>query len=407
MRWMMLLLILISAQVDALEGLENLELRVFQKNLGYQSEVDLTEGARSQKKAFNSGFFPTVNAIGGWQRNKTDELSSVETGYVGYLEGRANIFSGFKDYALAQAGNIDLQLAEIDLQLKKNELRLQLTEVISDMIYLHQFQDLLQEELAVTQSQRKMAGKKVSAGLTGPVDNLELDLRENEIEIELLNQKQMHAENHQKIIKLLGEDIADEELDKIRFSSVSSFQKSIQQFNSEKSIEFQRALLVKRKHELEQQQVQSEFYPQLDLTYAVGRLTPSDDSSLAFNENKFGVQLTIPLFSGFETYHRNKSLIFKTAAAEKNKNQVQLYVMTQYQVLKNRINDSISLIAISDRKLKNSQKYFDLTLAEYRRGIKNSPDLVGATDRLFSTKKRKLELHKELELLSLRLQQIY
>ena len=54
--------------------------------------------------------------------------------------------------------------------------------------------------------------------------------------------------------------------------------------------------------------------------------------------------------------------------------------------------------------MKNAQKYFELTLAEYRRGTKNSPDLVGATDRLFSTKKKTFELIKDLEILKTKLE---
>ena len=62
---------------------------------------------------------------------------------------------------------------------------------------------------------------------------------------------------------------------------------------------------------------------------------------------------------------------------------------------------------INDKKLVNSQKYFDLTLGEYKRGIKNSPDLVGATDRLFLAKKKKYELLKELEALKVKIENIF
>jgi hypothetical protein len=43
---------------------------------------------------------------------------------------------------------------------------------------------------------------------------------------------------------------------------------------------------------------------------------------------------------------------------------------------------------------------------EYKRGVKNSPDLVGATERWFSSQKRKYELLKELELAKIKLENL-
>ena len=51
----------------------------------------------------------------------------------------------------------------------------------------------------------------------------------------------------------------------------------------------------------------------------------------------------------------------------------------------------------------SAEKYYDLTLAEYKRGVKNSPDIVGATERYFDSKKKKIEIQKELELVQLQL----
>ena len=146
--------------------------------------------------------------------------------------------------------------------------------------------------------------------------------------------------------------------------------------------------------------------PTLDLTYAFGRITPSEESPIKFNESKFGVALTIPLFSGFETYYKTKSSNQQVLAAEKLKSQALIDVNTDFKILKNKINEIASLISINEKKLINTQKYFELTLGEYRRGIKNSSDLVGATDRLFATKKKKFELHKELEILKVKLENI-
>ena len=407
MKPVFLLLLILSTSARALEGIASLESLIYKKNLDYQAQINFVESKQALSKSGYSGFYPTLNAVGGYGQNKTDDLAVIQKGYLGYLEGRANLFRGFKDQALADQKNIDAKLSALDLEFKKRDLRLQLTEVVSDMIYLHGLQDVLQEELKVTLSQRQMAAKKVSAGLTGSVDNLELDLRENEIEIEIKQIDQLHSENHQKLVKLFGEDLKDSELDQVSFSEVSKIATVSKEMRSENSLSVQKAELLKSKYESEKSEAKSDFLPSLDLTYSVGRLTPSEESPTKFNESKYGIVLTVPLFSGLETYYKSKSATQQIAAADKLRYQAQIDVDSEFKILKSKIDEKILLNSINNKKLNIAQKYFELTLGEYRRGIKNSPDLVSATDRLFSSKKKKFELLKDLEILKIKLENIY
>ena len=407
MKLIFLLVLILSTRAHALEGITKLESLIYEKNLDYQAQVNSVESKQTLSKSGYSGFYPTLNAVGGWEQNKTDDLTVTQKGYLGYLEGRANLFRGLKDRALADQGDIDAKFSRLDLELKKRDLRLQLTDVVSDMIYLHGLQEVLQEELKVTLSQRQMAAKKVSAGLTGSVDNLELDLRENEIEIEIKQIDQLHSENHQKLVKLFGEDIKDSELDQVSFSEVTKIAAFSKEMRYENSLSVQKAELLKSKYESEKSEAKSDFLPSLDLTYSVGRLTPSEDTPTKFNESKYGIVLTVPLFSGFDTYYKSKSATQQIAAADKLRYQAQIDMESEFKILKNKIDEKISLNSINNKKLNIAQKYFELTLGEYRRGVKNSPDLVGATDRLFSSKKKKFELLKDLEVLKIKLENIY
>ena len=407
MKKYLLVVLFFSLNVRALEGTQNLETKLYQKNLEYQAQNDLVESKKALYKASYSGFYPTLNAVGGWGQNKTDDLPAVEKGYLVYLEGRANIFKGFKDHSVLKQREADLNISQIDLEFIKRDLRLQMTELVSEMIYHHRLQEILQEEFKTTQLQKQMAAKKVSAGLTGSVDNVEFDLRENEIEIEIKQIEQLHKEGHQKLIKQFGEDILDTDLENIVFSSAEKSVSSMGDFKYENNINYKKSELLKNKFELEKSEIKSEFMPSLDLTYAVGRITPSEDSPLKYNEYKYGIVLTVPLFSGFETYYKNKSATQQLASAEKLQNQKRIEIESDYSILKNKIKAIYSLYLINDKKLVNSQKYFDLTLGEYKRGIKNSPDLVGATDRLFLAKKKKYELLKELEALKVKIENIF
>ncbi len=388
----------------ALEGLDELSKSLYQKNQEIKSLEKNIESKEALSSSSNSAYYPTLNAVGGWGQNKTDDLSTTQKGYLGYVEGRLNLFRGFKDQSIGNQQEIDVQISKLELESKKRELRMQLTDIASDMIYLHKIQSILDEENKVTQTQKQMAAKKVAAGLTGSVDNLEFELRENEIQIELKQVFQKHQEVHQKLIKLYGEDIADSELEKLEYSHFENLSKDPEQVKIENTIEYQKAELGERRSEFEKKEIKSDFMPSVDFTYSVGRLTPSEESPIKFDESRYAIQLTIPLFSGFETYNKTKAASLSLTSKQMLKLQKRNDIQSEFNILKTKMSELSALFQINEKKLVSSQKYFDMTLAEYRRGIKNSPDLVSATERLFSSKKKKYEILKELEIAKVKIE---
>lgn len=397
-----ILVILLSSSANALVGTDNLTSKLFAKSPELASLNQQLESKEALYSSGRSGFYPAFSAVGGWAENKTDELAVTQKGYIGYIEGRYNLFNGFKDQSLLNQGEIEYKLMKLEVEAKQRELKTVLTEIASDMILLHQYQVILGEEYEITQEQKQMAAKKVAAGLTGSIDSLEFNLRESELQIERNQIDRLHNEAHQNLIKLFGEDITDQDLSVIEFSSVDNLSFQNKKLALENTLESQKARLNILRAEYEKSQRRAEFLPKLDLTLNVGRLTPSEKTPTQFNESKYGITLTLPLFSGLDTYYKVKASKYKLAAAEKNKTQMQNDVTVEFNVLKGRASELIQLYRINESKIINSKKYFDMTLVEYKRGVKNSPDLVGATERQFSAKKKKFEILKELELLKVK-----
>ncbi len=391
-----------SQQCLALEGLGNLENNLLKKNLEIKALENNIESKQALVGATRSGLYPTLTAIGGVGQNRTDDILVNEKGYIGYLEGRLNLFRGFRDQASHNIKELDLKFSILELESRKRELRSQLVEIASDMIFYHKFQNILEDELKIAQSQKKMALKKVSAGLTGSVDNLEFELRESEVLIEQKQVSQQHLEAHQKLIKIMGEDISDAAMNGLEFSGVEKLQQASREIKIENTIDYQKISLTQERLEQEKKEIKADFLPALDFNYSFGRITPSDENPVKFNENKLSLLLTIPLFSGFDNYYKTKSVTFAQEAAVYSKNQRIKDIQADLDIARARILQLSSLFEINEKRALQSQKYFDLTLVEYRRGIKNSPDLVSASDRLFNSKKRKYEILKELETLNIK-----
>lgn len=379
---------------------QELENKLFENNQEIQAFESQVLAQENLKKSLYSSYLPSLNAVGGWAKNKTDE--DDQKGQVGYLQGTANLFSGFRDQSNIEIEDQKLNLARIGLETQKRKLREELTDVLTTMIGLHQLEKILDEEFKVTQIQKQMAAKKVSAGLTSTVDNLEFGLRESEIQIQRRNIVQSHEEAHQKLNALFNEEVKDEDINNIDFLTLEELKKNLNILNFKNHPLLQKSQTEKTIAELEKRSVNSEFFPKLDLSYSFGRLTPTE-TDFKYNESQVALLITIPLFSGLETVYKRKSAISAVSARERELTQVGLNTKSQFERLKTKFSELTDLYQINEKKLVYAEKYYNLTLAEYKRGVKNSPDLVGATERFFDSKKKKIELQKELELVRVQL----
>lgn len=398
----LLLNLFLGLKAFAVEGLSNLEQQLGEKNQTLNALKNELQARESTLTSSYSHYYPTLNAIGGWDEARVDDPGNNDKGYFGYIDGRVNLFNGFKHSLVSKQIKIEALLTEVEYEQTKRELKRQLTEVASEMIYLHKLQEILVEEENVTKSQKTWAGKKVSAGLTSSVDNLEFDLRQEEIRIQQRQIDQLHQESHLKLVQLFGVDIPDGDLDKLAFTSPSKTTALIS-FSPEQNLENRKANLRKELIEIEKKSVKADFMPSVDFVYSFGRLTPSQNTPVNFNESKYGLRIVIPLFTGFETFYKSRSAQANLTSTKARVHQTQIDSQSHFKSLTEKMRELDDLYAINERKLISSKKYFDMTVSEYKRGIKNSPDLVGATERWFSTQKRKYELLKDLEFTKVRI----
>jgi outer membrane protein TolC len=392
-------------EAHAIEGFFSLEQQLNEQNQTLSALKKELQSKESLLQSSYSPLYPSLSAVAGWGQNRMDNPEESNQGYFGYLEGRLNLFNGLKDIAISDQKEIEVQLKKLEYENSRLEIRLALAETMGNMIYLHKLQTILNDEARITKDQKMMAAKKVSSGLTSSVDNLELDLREKEIEIQQKQIDQLHRESHAKLFELFGQDIPDTELDKMTFDSIEKL-RYVKSFNEQNNIEVQRAQLVLILSHLEQKELRADFMPSVDFVYSFGRLTPSETSPVKMNESKYGIQVSIPLFSGFSTIHKNTAGKYETLAKKSRATQAVLSSQSSFNSLKEKLQELSDLYEINEAKLVTSKKYFEMTVSEYKRGIKNSPDLVGATERWFNSQKKKLELLKELELTKTRIENL-
>ena len=114
------------------------------------------------------------------------------------------------------------------------------------------------------------------------------------------------------------------------------------------------------------------------------------------------LKLTLPLFSGFETLNSRRSAAAKTAAIELNLQSQSKILLAELENTLDEVEAYAERLNIEEKNLSKSEEYYRLTLGEYKRGVKNSPDMVGAAERLTEVKIRNLEFRKDIALAKLK-----
>jgi outer membrane protein len=390
----------------AIQGIQALEDRLLNNHLDILALDNEVRAQESLIRASRSGYYPTLNLVGGLAQDKELSVGNYQ-GLVGFVDGRWNLFRGFRDRAFVGQATANYELKKLEFDVKKRTLQIQLTQFLGDLIYVHQLMRILDDESKITQTQRQMASKKVSAGLTGSVDNVEFDLRDSEIEIQRRQLLQQHLEDHQKLASLFGSDISDTELEGLAFENLSGKSVQLPVWEKDKTLAYQEVQLGLKRAQAERVLSRGDFLPSLDLDYRFGHLTPGEFGTVGFNESRFGLLLTIPLFSGFDTASRTRAQTLNISAREKTLEQTARNVEAQLKTLSTKWSELVDLSVINEKRLMSAQKYYELTLSEYKRGVKNSPDVVSATDRWFASQKRKFELMRDLEDLRVQVQAVY
>jgi outer membrane protein len=145
------------------------------------------------------------------------------------------------------------------------------------------------------------------------------------------------------------------------------------------------------------------FQPKIDLEAKYGKIA-TDERVFSDKDNySVGLKLNIPLFSGFSDLNQvaaEKSLVARNEAELNKKN---LAAKSDAETLYSQLVAIRERLVLEEKTLSRSEQYYNITSGEYRRGVKNSPDMVGAAERVLNSRIRNLEFRRDYQVSLLKL----
>lgn len=372
--------------------LESKNGQVESSNLSYKAAAN-RDGFMRRK------FLPTFTLEAGGENFSTGPYNNLSQPY-GSAIINLNLFNGRRD-------SFNNEIIKNEIQKKKTEYDQKLLEELYTLrklywSYLYQKEviQILTNALEINSRNLAAAQIRIKSGIATSTDQIEFE--QNALQVQQdLNRAKIEFANIEREIKAILV-LADES--QISSSEIIPHEHSdnilneifkVEEHRNNKWLNYQRAIVDN------QRQLSKHWWsPSLDVYASAAHFTQKDRDYLTYearNDYTIGVKLNFNVFDGGEAYNQSKSFYLETTALEKEAAQVRRELKASYQNSRALLELTHGQIHSAEENVKKSEQYFKNTTNEYGRGIKNSPDVLQASQRLVNAKVRLIELKKDYQ----------
>ncbi len=388
--------------------LEQLLKEAEAQNLDIKEAEGQLKSSEAEASSKSGKLMPQLSVEGGPLSTKFDDEKNSGTAVYGKAEW--NLYRGGKDSSELDKAKIKSELDRKKYEAIKSRVVREVSRVYYELLFLLEGSDLKEKAIEMNQEQMKLAKLKKSSGFTSNADVIEFELREATLNSDLKMFAQVIAEKSRELSVLLGrKDSSVPSLVKghlIRESSTTLNKENVLSRLKDSNIDLAEAQAELKMSEKDASIAKSSFLPSLDLEAKYGKIANEEKVFADNNNYSVMLKLSVPLFSGLETMNQTKSarsaVVAKDAAASRRN----LSVVAETENLFSQLSTLTDRLNLEEKNLSKSEDYYKITLGEYRRGVKNSPDMVGASERLLEARIRNLEYRKDYYLTKLKIYEL-
>lgn len=370
---------------------------IFENNLDIQANKTKIESTQFDLKINKSLFLPELSINTGLGSEYTKDKNDTDKGPFLYVDGKINLYRGGKDLnqdKILQSTNHKL-ISDNETILRKTKI--EAYKLISNIDALQIDTKYLNDEIKDNDFQLKMAKKKVDAGLTTSADLLDFQIKNETLQNEI-NSNQFKIEDLEKELKnLFGNKLT---FDQIK-SDMNFYELKINTPANAKDLPlFQSIRSELNAITLEVKNLNGEYLPTVDIEAKYGSITPNNKLFENKTEHQIALNVNIPLFSGFSTDAKKSKAILESTQKERELRQTEIELEKSIEQDKKKIELNEKIKLTLEKSLEKATKYKELTIFEYKKGIKNSSDVINASDKKLELSRKINELKQESKILT-------
>lgn len=369
---------------------------IFENNLEIQANKTKIESTQHDLKINKSLFLPELSINTGVGSEYKKDINEIDKGPYLYLESKINLYRGGRDQNIEKI----IQTTKFKLSIENEKIlratKIKAFKLISEIQAIENDNIFLNDEIKENEIQMKMAKKKVDAGLTTSADLLDFQIKTETLNNEISNNNFKISDLEKELLLLVGNKLTLEQIkNEFKLTQITTNKtidiQTLPEFKILKS-EFNNA-------KLETTNARSEYYPSIDLEGKYGSITPANKLFGEKAEHQIALNFNIPIFTGGSTNAKLSKAVLESTQKERELRQLEIELRKNIEQEKKKLDLNKNIISTLNLSLNKASKYKELTIFEYKKGIKNSSDVINASDRKLEINRKINELKKESEIL--------
>lgn len=375
-------------KIEQLVG-QNPDVHVLQNRL---------QSSEKLKGRLTRSFLPKINLTYGKEQFTTGPYDHVVQPFGG-IEAEINLFNSGKDKIEDDLRNNRAAISQMDVTILRSQVIAELKRALSHYAYLKEVKSITTEAIKNNKLNLKDANKRIKAGLATSTDLLDFRQQEIQFEQDIAALDYEMGVTLRLINTLIGKDVDNH----LSFDVANAHPEHADESKinvSGKSLIVKKAELQKEAVSLELKKDKRWWTPSLDVYGYALRFTQKEREYVpkgSRNDFTLGFKISLPIFDGGEGYtgvQATKALVEAKRAEVRSQD---------LQIQKNTL-DSLKKLELAHQLIHGAEENVDVMnkyragiLSEYARGIKNSPDVLQASQRWVVARIRQAEVKKNYQ----------
>lgn len=376
------LLFVTGAQASVLLSEQNIQT-LYKSNPEAKSLRERLEASERLRGSLTRSFLPKVELSYGHERYSVGPYNQVNQPFGG-IQASVNVFNSGKDSLESDKRNLNAKISEIDSVVMEAQIMAQIRKAMSEYAYLSEVEKILQDALAGNESHVKAARQRVQAGLAAATDTLDFQQQAISLRQQLTQIGYEKGVVNRMIATLLGTDPTSE----VEVNFVNPHPEHgdaiVKDIKVENSLAVKQSMFLAEVAKIEMKEAYRWWAPSVDIYgFAVRALQKDREypSPGQRNDAGIGFRIVLPIFDGGESYRVAQS---KAAIERSQKSQAEarkLAIQRDMQDTIKKLDLTHELIHGAEENVSVITKYRQGIMNEYNRGVKNSPDVLQASNR--------------------------
>lgn len=357
------------------------------------------EAAGQREGSFVRSFLPEIDAFGAQESFRKGALSRRTQPTYG-ASATLNLFNGGRDWLEGRSRALETE------QRRFGGMRLMAEEVERarntywGIRYLQERAALLKGTLEVNQKNLEAARRRIRSGVATDSDRFEFEMKDVDLRRELAETEVKTATQVQLLALQLGvspEGITFPE----PLTHDHSYETVLAHASSDHEFLFKENELRADRLNLHASSASRSWWPRLDAYAGYYQFNQREEAEFPRAEDRresvMGLKLSIRLPAGLESVREAGALAKESASARAladfERKEVEVHIAAEKAELKL----LHAQVHEAEENIRRAEGYYRITQAEYARGVKNSPDVLGAAQKLFDMRHKRIEIVRDFQ----------